>query len=394
MKIALITSMKFGLTQFIFRDIDALVKKGHEVKIFTLYNRKGLYNPKPDWEVISVKLRRLIWLQIRLFIRKPSLYVSLCAFSLRTRSFMNFLIAVSFVHRMHETDVIYAYFGDHKLFTGYYCKRISGLPLVVTIRAYELYCNPNPKMFAEALDYCDRILTITNYNKDLLMRNFGVPEDRIDIVRQIIDLEAFKFKSKIQILIVGFFAEKKGHEVLFKAIKRLDRNDIEVWVVGDINPSVLPVDCRSLAEELNIENQVAFFGMQSGNALRALYRECDIFCLPSRPDRFGNKEGFPNVIAEAMAFNKPIVSTRHAGIPEVVDAILVEENNVEQLAEALKQVCDSAKLREQLGRKNRITVEKLFSPANNNTLEKILVQHSNTQLPENFKQLRIEDSFD
>jgi colanic acid/amylovoran biosynthesis glycosyltransferase len=376
LKIALITSMKYGLTQFIFRDIEALMKKGHEVRIFTLHNKKGLYQPLPDWEVIPVSWGRLMWLQLWFFVRKPQLYVRLLRTALRTEAFINLAVAISFVDRMRDVDVIYAYFGDHKLFTGYYCKRITGIPLVVTIRAYELYRNPNPKMFVEALAYCDRIVTITKHNKDLLIKNFGVSPHRIDIVRQIIDLDTFKFQPKIKILIVGFFAEKKGHEILFKALKQLHRDDIELWVVGDVVPTVVPVDCHQLAKEIGIESQVAFFGTQSNNALKALYRECDIFCLPSRPDRYGDREGFPNVIAEAMAFSKPVVSTRHAGIPEAIEAILVDENNVEQLAEALSQVCDSAKLRQQLGERNRAVAERLFSPTNNDRLEDILQQYS------------------
>ncbi|MCP4626870.1 MAG: glycosyltransferase family 4 protein [bacterium] len=376
MKIALLTSMKYGLTQFIFRDIEALMNKGHKVRIFTLLNERGLYNPLPDWEVIPVNRGRLILLQIWFFIRKPGLYLQLLQTALRTGSFSNLAIAVSFVDRMQDIDIIYAYFGDHKFYTGYYCKRIANIPLVVTIRAYELHHNPNLKMFAEALDYCDRIVTITDFNKNLLVEKYGVPANKIDIVRQIVDLEDFKYESKIKILIVGFFAEKKGHDILFKALKQLNRSDIELWVVGDMTPSVVRVDCSQLAKELEITSQVAFFGAQRDTALRALYRECDIFCLPSRKDRKGDHEGFPNVIAEAMAFSKPVISTRHAGIPEAVDTILVDENDVDQLAQAINQACESAELRYQLGQRNRMMAEKLFSPANNDRLEEILLRYA------------------
>ena len=381
MNIALITSMKYGLTQFIFRDIDALFRKGHSIKLFTLYKELGLYMPLPEWEVIPSARLRLLWSTILFCLQKPLLFLQLLWTALHTGSLIDLIMAIGFVDRMEDSQVIYAYFGDHKLFTGYYCKRITGIPLLVTIRAYELHRNPNPKMMRKALAYCDRVVTITEYNKSLLVDNFGVPADRIDIVRQIVELDEFRAAPKIKILIVGFFAEKKGHEILFRALQELQREDVELWVVGDLVRTVVGVDCRRLAKELGIESKVAFFGVQSGTALRALYNECDIFCLPSRPDRFGDMEGFPNVIAEAMAFGKPVVSTRHAGIPEAVDTILVDENSVEQLATALSTLCDAESLRHQMGAENRQRAEAMFSQANNDQLEEILARYARQAPP-------------
>ena len=372
LKIAFITSMKDGLTQFIFRDIDALDRKGHELRILTLRRRKGLYNPLPHWEVNSINITLLVLRNLLFIFQHPAIYVGLVRTALQTSSLADLSMAIHFLGRVKHADVIYSYFGDRKFYVGYYCKRITGVPLIVSIRAYELYRNPNPQLFEKALDYCDRVVTITQHNRDLLVHNHGVPEEKIDIVRQIVDLEEFKFERKIKVLIVGFFAEKKGHEILFRALKRLARDDVELWVVGDITRSVVPVHCRTLAKELGIESRVAFFGAQRDNALRALYRECDIFCLPSCPDRFGDHEGFPNVIAEAMAFGKPVISTRHAGIPEAIDSILVDENNVEELATALDLACNSAELRRQLGARNREEAEQLFSAGNNDLLEEIL----------------------
>ncbi|TEU14758.1 MAG: colanic acid biosynthesis glycosyltransferase WcaL [Anaerolineales bacterium] len=369
--------MKYGLTQFIFRDIQALVRKGHEVELFTLRHNRGLYNPLPDWKVYRVEPLRLILGQLRLVFRKPGLYLRLLETALRTRLLHDFVIGASFAGRMQDADVIYAYFGDHKLFVGYYCKRISNVPLIVTIRAYELHNNPNPTMFVKALAYCDRVVTITEYNKAFLTEHFDVPADRIDIVRQIVDLDDYRFEPKLKILIVGFFAQKKGHEVLFKALKLLGRDDVEVWVVGDQAPDRRLVDCRRLARDLDIESQVAFFGEQEGNALKALYRECDVFCLPSRIDSSGDREGFPNAIIEAMAFGKPVISTRHAGIPEAIDdAALVDEDNVEQLVEALNRVCGSVRLRRELGIRNRRAAEEMFSMSNSDRLERILQRYA------------------
>ena len=82
-----------------------------------------------------------------------------------------------------------------------------------------------------------------------------------------------------------------------------------------------------------MQSQVAFFGKLSGTALRAVYHAADVFCLPSRHDSDGCAEGFPTVLIEAMACGKPVVTTRHVEIPRIVEQILVDENDVDGLAE-------------------------------------------------------------
>lgn len=364
--------MKYGLAKFIFRNVQALINKGNDVRLFTLYNKPGLYNPLPEWDLIPVNLLRLGWRQLIVFCKKPDKYLRLLLQSIQDRTFVNFLLAVYFTEKMKDRDLIFVQFGDHKFFVGYYCKKLLGIPLVVIIHAYELYKNPNPNFFKKALQYCDHIITISDYNKELLVNKYGADNTNIEVVRLTLDLEAYKQTKKINILVVGYFAEKKGHEILFHAVKKMARSDIEIWVVGDITPMVTAVDCRKLVQDLGIESQIAFFGPQRDNALRALYRESDVFCLPSRKDRDGDCEGFPNVIAEAMAFGKPVVTTRHVGIPEAIDAILVDENNVAQLAAALNQVCDSVELRTQLGAQNRRRAEQMFSSSNHDRLVQIL----------------------
>lgn len=374
MRIALVTSMKFGLTQFTYRDIRALVDRGHDVALYTLLRRPGLYEPEPSWEVHTTSRTTATTALLRLAVRRPVTAARLLAHATRRRSLKDLVVACQFADEIHDPDLLLAYFGDHKLFVAYYVSRITGVPLTVTIRAYELYRNPNPGLFREALAACETVLTITEHNKRVLRERYGVPEERIRIVRQIVDLEKFAPRSPVTILTVGFFAEKKGHETLFRAVKMIDR-DVEVWVVGDGTPTVLPVDVRALAGEIGVEDRVAFFGAQSGLPLRSLYRACDIFCLPSNIDSKGDHEGFPNVIAEAMAFAKPVVSTRHAGIPEAVeDEFLVDERDAEGLAAVLTRLIDDEALRTAVGARNRERASTLFSPKNTDLLEQDLLE--------------------
>jgi glycosyltransferase involved in cell wall biosynthesis len=264
---------------------------------------------------------------------------------------------------MADVDVIYATFGDRKFFVGYFCKQILQKPLAVTIHAYELYANPNPRLFRQALTACDQIIVPTEFNREYLATHYQVAPARVEVVRYSVDTEDYRPAQKFVVLIVGFFVERKGHEVLFKAIKRLGQEDIEIWVVGG-DGAEKPVDVRALATQLGVDKQVAFFGPLSGNALKAVYRACDVFCLPCRTEKSGVAEGFPNVLIEAMAFGKPVITTRHVEIPRIIKEIVVGENDVEGLAQAIWQTYQSASLRERLGKNNRQLAEDVFSPRN------------------------------
>jgi glycosyltransferase involved in cell wall biosynthesis len=64
---------------------------------------------------------------------------------------------------------------------------------------------------------------------------------------------------------------------------------------------------------------------------------------------------------EAMAYKKPVISTYHTGIPELVKEVLVNENDAEALSKALAGLLDDQALREEMGKKNREIIEKEYS---------------------------------
>jgi len=67
---------------------------------------------------------------------------------------------------------------------------------------------------------------------------------------------------------------------------------------------------------------------------------------------------------EAMSFGKPVVSTMHAGIPELVEDILVKEKDVGELTIALKKLIGNIDLRKRLGERNRQIIKKKYSKKN------------------------------
>jgi colanic acid/amylovoran biosynthesis glycosyltransferase len=363
MHVSVIASLKKGLEHFVYRELEVFAAQGCRVSLFATKMQKGLYNPKEDWTLHRWTIPGVVLGQFACLVRCPLRYIRLLIEAVKIAAVVDFALACYFAARFREVDVIYATFGDHKLFIGYFCKKITGKPLAVTIHAYELYCNPNPRLFVRALAACDRVITVTEYNKEYLIRVYNVDPANIEVVRISVDLADYRPQKKFVILIAAYFAERKGHEVLFEAVKQLRRDDIEVWVVGaeGAEPSV---DVRAMARRAGLESQVAFFGNLSGAALKAVFQACDVFCLPCRHDRYGIAEGFPTVIGEAMAFGKPVITTRHVEIPRILDEVLVDENDASALAQAIARAQRSPLLLAELGKRNRITAERLFSTRN------------------------------
>ena len=364
MHIGVIASMKRGLELFVYRELLAFSGEGHRISLFPTKLAPGLYNARPEWKLHAWHPLKVLLAQPAAFLGAPLRYLALLREALATRALVDFLLAWFWAPQLAEVDVIYATFGDHKLYVGYFAKQILGKPLAVTIHAYELYENPNPRLFTRALAACDQIITVTEYNRELLAEEFGVDPQAVQVVRIHVDTERYRPQEKFVVLIVAFFAERKGHETLFRAIQQLNRPEIEVWVVGDEGPESETVDVPGLARELGVDSQVAFFGRLGGTALEAVYHACDVFCLPSRTDSHGVAEGFPTVLAEAMAFGKPVITTRHVEIPRVVPRILVDENDVDGLAQAILTLYQDPALRREMGAENRRIAEQLFSTRN------------------------------
>ena len=73
-----------------------------------------------------------------------------------------------------------------------------------------------------------------------------------------------------------------------------------------------------------------------------------------------------------MSYSKPVLSTKHTGIPELVQDSLVEENDYKSLAKEILKYKGNIELRKKIGKKNRTIIENDFSNNNIKMIEKIL----------------------
>jgi glycosyltransferase involved in cell wall biosynthesis len=111
---------------------------------------------------------------------------------------------------------------------------------------------------------------------------------------------------------------------------------------------------KQLAAQIENSQSVLFEGAVNQNHIRALYAKADVFCIPSFA------EGIPVVLMEAMAMGIPCVTTRVAGIPELIrdgiDGLLVAPSDVDGLVEALAQLLGDVQLRNRVARNARARV--------------------------------------
>lgn len=184
-----------------------------------------------------------------------------------------------------------------------------------------------------------------------------------DIEEQLVEQRHQKEGSPLKILTVGRLVPVKGIEYLIEAAAILLQEKIPVFltIVGPTDNLAYFDKLTQLVKNKGIENQVIFSGrIQHGTELFQLYREADVFALPSI------SEGTPKVLPEAMAKGLPIVATKVGGIPDQitdgVNGLLVNPGRVDELATALKSLYYNAELRYNMGREalkqaSRYTIE-------------------------------------
>src|SRR5438552_3491205 len=162
-----------------------------------------------------------------------------------------------------------------------------------------------------------------------------------------IDLEHFPTPAPTtinpvpRIISVGRFVAFKGFEHLIDACAELASRGVDFTcdIIGD---GPLHDALRAKIDVLNLSSRINLLGSLSQRAVLEALQAADIFALASVTDAEGASDVFPTVILEAMASARPVVSTRLAGIPELVvggqTGVLVSPEDTSALTQALEQL--------------------------------------------------------
>jgi colanic acid/amylovoran biosynthesis glycosyltransferase len=159
--------------------------------------------------------------------------------------------------------------------------------------------------------------------------------------------------GSVRVLAVGRLVGGKGFALLVDAVHALVARgrDVALTVVGD-GPSREHLHAQ--AARLGLGDRVEWVGALGQDEIREAYARADVFCLPSFA------EGVPVVLMEAMAMEVPVVATRIAGIPELIEegesGLLVTPARADELADAIGRLVDDPALRARLGAAGRRAV--------------------------------------
>jgi glycosyltransferase involved in cell wall biosynthesis len=171
-------------------------------------------------------------------------------------------------------------------------------------------------------------------------------------------------EGRLRLLAVGRLVPKKGFDVLLRACALLVEAgaDVELELVGEDGEQGPAL--RRLASSLGLDGRVRFRGPRTQAELLAAYRSAWMLCAPSRIVGDGDRDGIPNVIAEAMASGLPVIATSVSGIPELVEdgvsGLLVPPDDPGALAGAVARVARDRKLARRLGEAGRSAVGERF----------------------------------
>jgi glycosyltransferase involved in cell wall biosynthesis len=223
--------------------------------------------------------------------------------------------------------------------------REFGLPFVVTARGTDLNLIPQHavprRLIRWAAARASGLITVCQALKDSLV-GLGVAPDRVTVLRNGVDLEQFRPQPREQaraalglsrptLLSVGGLIERKGNHVTIAALPELP--EFELLLAGEGEErSALERQARSLG----VADRVRFLGRIAHAELAGVYSAADALALAS------SREGWANVLLEAMACGTPVVATDIWGTPEVVRepaaGVLMAERSPAALAAAVRKL--------------------------------------------------------
>jgi colanic acid/amylovoran biosynthesis glycosyltransferase len=347
-------------TTFIYNEVKGLVSRNHEVMYLCTERINEKKFPFDNVAEIPYYVNPLL--------RKIRWYLEIYDQHL---TFKNGIYShkITRVIEDFKPDIIHCHFGYQalKLLDNY---DYNHIPVVVTFHGYDATFKFNRKSYVESIknhvqNENMHIFLACAFFKERFIKN-NIPLDKATVVYCGIDTHLFKRThydydaTPFNFVQVSSFHTKKGHQFTVLAFKKLleAHPDFNCRLVfgghGDHMEEI-----RQLARQLGIEDRVIFKGLVTPAEAKLLLENGHCFVHHSITSETGDSEACTNSIMEAMAMELPVLSTRHGGIPEMVEdgvhGFLVEEKDVDTYAKKMWEIKSWGYLKE-----NREHIQRKF----------------------------------
>lgn len=232
---------------------------------------------------------------------------------------------------------------------------------------YELYLDGSKniwhwmhwKLSESTFGQFDDIVVKSNYMKGLLKKRVQGPNVRV--IPNGIDLNEWDKKKKVElkeetnIAFWGVLHPLKGLDNLIKAFSICDNTNTHLYIVGD---GPFKKNYMELVNSLGLQKNVTFTGYLNHQRLSVLASSVDICVFPSLYEPFGN------MILEAMACGKPVITLKNGGPQDIItqgkDGYLVNTRDPKEISEKINILLHDEHLRRRMGFDAYNTVKERF----------------------------------
>ena len=245
------------------------------------------------------------------------------------------------------------------------------------------------RLFAWVISHARCLVALGSYQADILQR-LGLDRERVFTSPEGVDLSLFDkvdhsvvenlrarlaLTSKRVILTVGRLVERKGHDIVIRALPAIvEQVPTATYLIVGNGPNETAL--RRLVHEVGLDpERVRFCGRVPTEQLTAYYSLCDAFVMPNR-EVGSDTEGFGIVFIEAGACRKPCIGGRSGGAGDAIihgeTGILVNSNSPREVAEATVSLLNDPRLSARLGAAARQRIERTLQY--DQVADKILAQ--------------------
>ncbi len=263
---------------------------------------------------------------------------------------------------------VHANFASYQAYTAMAVHELTGIPFGFTVHAHDIFLDDF--MIPEKVARATLVVSISRYNVDYMVREFGIPPERVQVVHCGVDLAEFSATQNGDtdvplMLSVGRMDLMKGFDVLLEACALLRQHKTFRCVMVGSGPELK--NLQALAAHRDLAQVVEFRSGVPQAELVELYRSCSLYLQPCRRTSVGMQDGIPATLMEAMAVAKPTISTYVSGIPELiqdgVEGRLVQPEDPVALCQAIRDLLDDPERRGRMGRAGRDKIEREFNIA-------------------------------